>query len=159
MSSEAIEYLIRRYNVDVRYNRPIKSVSSLYVHPGCMPILSVREGLEGRERVEAVAVQLARLMLGHSGRRFLWTHERQDRKEWRQALRTAARLYISDEDMDRAERRHYDPWELADELDVTVRLVLVRAEEWFQQAGRVVSFEIRRSVDEAMFAWAGGEGW
>lgn len=113
----------------------------------------------GRVRIEAVAVQLAPLMLRNPSRRYLWTHERQGRKEWRQVLRTAGRLFIPDEEMDRAERRQCDPWELADELGVTVRLLLVRAKEWFQQAGRVVSFEIRRSVDEAVFAWAGGEGW
>lgn len=158
MSKEAIDFLIQRYRVDLRHERPIKSLSSLTILAGCDPILSVCRGLDGPGRTEAIAVQLARLVLGTAGRRMLWTSERQDRKEWKAALRWAARLLITDADMDRAERRQYDPWQLADELDVTVRLVLIRSEEWFAAHGRVVPFEIRRAADEAVVAWSQSEG-
>lgn len=147
MSREAIEFLIKRFDVNLQMERPIRSLSALTIFPGMKPILSVRDGLEDAERIEAIAVQLGHLALGTAGKRKLWINEREDRRDWKRAFRWAARLLISDEDMDRADRREYDPFELADELGVTVRLVLVRAEEWFRQRGQVLPFDTYRLMD------------
>lgn len=127
---EQLDFLIRRYDIDLRLNQGhLKSDSCLSQFNGFV-VLSVRRGLEGPELAEAIAVQIGRLVLGHAGRRWRWTDERQDRKEWIQALRWAARTLIPDELMATAERQEWELWEIAKEAGVTERLVGIRMDDW-----------------------------
>ncbi|MNL19946.1 hypothetical protein D3C87_1411720 [compost metagenome] len=127
---EQLDFLIRRYDLDLRLNQGhLKSDSCLSQINGFF-VLSVRRGLEGPELVEAIAVQIARLVLGHEGRRWRWLDARQDRREWTQALRWAAKTLIPDELMVQAEREEWELWQLAEEAGVTERLAGIRMDGW-----------------------------
>lgn len=127
---EQLDFLIRRYNIDLRTDRShLKSDSCLSQFNGFF-VLTVRRGLEGPELVEAVAVQIGRLLLGHEGRRWRWIDARQDRREWTQALRWAAKTLIADELMRQAERQGWELWQLAEEAGVTERLAGIRMDGW-----------------------------
>ncbi|MFN3431560.1 MAG: hypothetical protein ACK46X_16605, partial [Candidatus Sericytochromatia bacterium] len=89
-----LEFLMKRHGVHVRLDQPIQRPAYLTKLPTHYE-LAVRAGLEGPELDEAVAFQLARLLLGQLER----LDKDGDTKlaEWRQAVFLAARMLVPDE--------------------------------------------------------------
>lgn len=130
---EKFGYLIRRYRIDLQYDRPIKSLTCLTLMYGD-PILSVQEGLEGPELVEAIAIQIGHLVMGSAGRRYRLLPESLQRlcirKDWCRAEKWAAGVMVPDDVLARAEREEWEPWQIAEECQITERLVGIRLDEW-----------------------------
>jgi hypothetical protein len=121
-----LEFLMKRHGVHVRLDQPIQRAAYLTKLPTHYE-LAVRSGLDGPELNEAVAFQLARLMLGQLER----LDKDGDTKlaEWRQAIFLAARMLVPDELAMRAEQDGWDPTRLAAACGVTDMLASARLEE------------------------------
>lgn len=133
-------YLIR-HNVDLRRDWPILNDCFMTVRRDRGDVvISVCRGLMGPDVVEAVGVQIARLELQHPCHRSGWISWRDHNREWREALRWLSRTLVSEFCLERAEALGLEPWELAEELHVTERLVYLAYQERERRRGKVVPF-------------------
>lgn len=136
-----LDFLLKRHNVHVRLHQNIQRPAYLTRLPGRAE-LAVQFGVFGPELTEVVAIQLSRLTLGQLGA--LKKDGPTKLAEWRQAVREAARLLISDEAVEKAEREGWDAATLARHCDATVLLAQVRLEE------RIIHRDLAPHMPEGM---------
>lgn len=138
-AEELFDFAIRRHRVEIFHDREMRHDSFLTVYPtGCL--LSVRAGLEPAARREAVAVQIARLMLGHVRYRSGWNRRLRSRADYLEALKYASKALIDDAFLHLAEKEKWPVWMLAEEAQVPYRLALVRMADWLAQKNGVSFF-------------------
>lgn len=137
-----IEYVfapeLRRWDVEIYEDKLIKHPVFVTVMPGGRYQMSIQRGLRGIARVEAVALQFGRIALGHDFQRSGYKDERRNRREWLQAEVWAAKKLIPEASMRMARRCGLDPWELAREVGVSERLVVVRYNTWAHRRGQIL---------------------
>lgn len=138
MLDEVFAQEIERYGITLIEGRRIAHETFLYRAPFGYR-LSVRHDLVGQEKLEAVAVQVARIVLGHEFQRSGWRDERAERREWREALRWAAKRLIPDRLMSRASRLGWEAHQLAEEAGVTERLAWIRWGDWTENRGELLA--------------------
>jgi hypothetical protein len=121
-----LEFLLKRHNVRVKREQPIGRDAYLTRLPSHTE-LALRAGLAEPELLQAVAVQLARLTLGHLDH----LDKSGDAKlaEWGDAVLEAARMLIPDSAAEAAEREGLEPRVLAERLGVTELLAQARLED------------------------------
>lgn len=137
---------VARYAITILDRQPIVHDSFVYAYPWGAYRLKVRSGLYGAARLEACAVQVGRIVLGHDFKRSGWRDERRNNREWRQAQIWAAQRLVPWRLLSRASGEGWEPWELAEAAGVTEYMAWLAAELWMEKRGEVVAFRPRLAV-------------
>jgi hypothetical protein len=114
--------------------------------------MSIQQGLHGVPLLEAVALQMGRIVMGHDFKRSGYKEERRDRRDWRAAEAWAAKRLIPDRCMKLARRLGQDPWDVARDIGVSERLVIVRYNIWPERRGQML--HLTTATERAAVAWA-----
>lgn len=141
---------IARYGITILDRQPIEHLSFVMAYPWGAYRLKIRGDIYGPARLEACAVQVGRIVLGHEFQRSGWKDEKRDRREWREAQRWAARKLIPWRLLSWASREEWEPWELAEVAGVTEWLAWLAWQEWDERRGEIVTLAPRIAAP----AWA-----
>jgi hypothetical protein len=141
---------VERYSITILDRQPIANASFVYAYPWGEFRLKIRGDLYGPARLEAAAVQVGRIALGHDFKRSGWKDERRNRREWLEAQQWAARRLIPWRMLSWAFREQWEPWELAETAGVTEWLAWLAWKDWKEKRGGLVTLPPRVNAP----AWA-----
>ena len=138
---------IQRYRITIHERANMVHAAFLTPYPWGAYRLSVRDDLYGPDKLEAAGLQIARIVLGHDFKRSGYREEYFSRREWAEARRWLGRRLISDRLMSKASRLKWEPWQLAEEADVSEQLAWYRWEDWKRCRGEVVYLHLPNTGD------------
>lgn len=139
---------VERFGITILDRQPIKSCSFLLAYPWGEFRLKIRADLYGPARLEATAVQIGRIALGHDFKRSTWKDERRERLEWRQAQIWGACRLVHGRLMSRAARQGWEAHELAAEAGVTEFMAWLAWEHWQETPRSIARFRPRLAAAE-----------
>ena len=151
-----IEYVfapeVQRYNITIHPDARIEHAVFVTAYPWGAYRMSTQVGLHGLPLLEAVALQIGRIVLGHDFQRSGYKAEKRNRKEWRQAEAWAACRLVPDRAMRLARRLGQDPRDIARDLGLSERFVIVRYNLWHYRRGQLL--ELPPPFADRQVAWA-----
>jgi hypothetical protein len=151
-----IEYVFARevnnHRITIFMNVDIEHLVFVSLQAGGGYRFSIQRGLHGVRLLESVAFQMGRIVMGHDFQRSGFKDEKRDRREWRAAEAWAAQRLIPDRCMKLARRLGQDPWDVARDIGVSERLVIVRYNIWPERRGQIL--RLSTAAERAAVAWA-----